>query len=113
MISTPILYGVVVVPAVIGLVQVAKETGIPSRFAPLVAIVFGILAGLAQLQAGHWPWIQAVVMGTALGLSAVGLYSGATSMLNTGSPSPAGRSTETVAAPAAAAPDASAPAEHA
>lgn len=80
--TTQILFGVVIVPAVIGLTQVVKDVGVPSRFAPVAAVLFGILAGLAQLYAGQWQWIQAVVVGVAMGLSAVGLYSGVTSALS-------------------------------
>lgn len=70
-----LLFGVAVVPAIIGLTQLTKEIGIPGRFAPLVAVVFGVLAALAQVYSGQWPWIPAVVLGVSLGLSAVGLYS--------------------------------------
>lgn len=70
-----LLFGVAVVPAIIGLTQLCKEIGIPGRFAPLVAVIFGVLAALAQVYAGQWPWIPAVILGVSLGLSAVGLYS--------------------------------------
>lgn len=75
-----LLFGVVIVPAVVGLTQVVKECGVPSRLAPAAAVFFGVLAGLAQIYGAHFQWIQAVVIGIALGLSAVGLYSGATSL---------------------------------
>ena len=68
------LFGIVVVPAVVGLTQVAKGVGVPSQFAPLVAIALGVLAGIAQLEATSLPWIGSVVAGVGLGLSAVGLY---------------------------------------
>jgi hypothetical protein len=74
--NTQILFGIAVVPAVVGLVEVCKDLGLPSRAAPAAAVVFGVLAALAQLYAGTWPWIQAVVLGVSLGLSACGLYSG-------------------------------------
>jgi hypothetical protein len=74
--NTQILFGVAVVPAVVGLVEVCKDLGLPTRAAPAAAVAFGILAALAQIYAGTWPWIQAVVLGVALGLAAAGLYSG-------------------------------------
>ena len=80
--NNQILFGVVIVPAVIGLVQVAKDIGLPSRFAPAAAVGFGILAGLAQIYASRWAWIQAIVVGIALGLSAVGLYAGTTTAVS-------------------------------
>ena len=75
--DTQILFGIAVVPAVVGLVEVGKDLGLPTRAAPAAAVAFGVLASMAQLYAGTWPWIQAVVLGVALGLSASGLYSGA------------------------------------
>lgn len=80
--TNQILFGVVIVPAVIGLVQVCKDMGLPARYAPAAAVLFGILAGMAQLYSTSWPWIQAAVIGIALGLSAVGLYSGTTTALS-------------------------------
>src|SRR5579884_1084041 len=77
MTTATLLFGVAVIPAIVGLTQVAKDAGIPSTFAPGIAVVLGILAGLAQLYAGTWPWIQAVVLGITFGLSACGLYAGA------------------------------------
>lgn len=79
--TNQLLVGVVIVPAIIGLVQVFKQAGLPTRFAPVLAVAFGILAGLAQSAAGRLPWIGAVVIGIALGLSAVGLYSATTASL--------------------------------
>lgn len=72
-----LLFGIAVVPAVIGLVEVCKDLGLPTRAAPAASVIFGVLAALAQLYAGQWPWIQATVVGIALGLAACGLYSGA------------------------------------
>lgn len=74
--TSTVLFGVVIVPAVTGLVQVAKGIGMPSKLAPAAALLFGILASLAGLVAGHDSWIPAVVAGVGTGLSAVGLYAG-------------------------------------
>jgi hypothetical protein len=76
-----ILFGIAVVPAVVGLVEVCKDLGLPTRAAPAAAVVFGVLAALAQIYAGTWPWMQAVVLGVSLGLSACGLYSGAKTVI--------------------------------
>jgi hypothetical protein len=75
--DTTLLFGIAVIPAIVGLVQVAKDLGAPSNFAPAIAVVFGLLAGFAQFYAGQLPWISAAITGIALGLSAVGLYAGA------------------------------------
>jgi hypothetical protein len=93
--DTTLLFGISAIPAIVGLVQVVKDLGVPSNFAPLCAVIFGILAGFAQFFAGQLPWIPAAVTGVALGLSAVGLYSGArtvasnVSFLSKNSPIPA------------------------
>lgn len=70
-----LLYGVAVVPAVIGLTQIAKTAGLPTQFAPVIAVILGILAGLAEMYGAQWPIIQTIVVGVGLGLSSVGLYS--------------------------------------
>lgn len=75
--DTTLLFGIAVIPAIVGLVQVAKDLGVPSNFAPAIAVVFGLAAGFAQFYAGQLPWISAAITGIALGLSAVGLYAGA------------------------------------
>jgi hypothetical protein len=81
-VNTQILFGIAVVPAIVGLVEVCKDLGVPTRVSPALAVCFGILAGLAELYAGQWPWIQAVVLGISLGLSACGLYSGAKTVVD-------------------------------
>lgn len=74
--DSTVLYGVVAVPAIVGLVQVVKDLGVPGSYAPACAVLFGVLFGFAQLYAQSASWIQATVVGVALGLSAVGLYTG-------------------------------------
>jgi len=79
MIDTSVTTLAVGVPTIIGLVQVAKQIGVPNRIAPLVSILFGILAGLYYYQssfATNWP--NGIVFGISLGLSASGLYAAAT-----------------------------------
>jgi hypothetical protein len=78
------IYGVAIVPVLVGIVQVLKETGLPGRFAPVVSLVLGILAGVALQFASAATGtpltgptvIQGVVIGVTLGLSASGVYSG-------------------------------------
>jgi hypothetical protein len=79
--SNSTLFGIVVVPAVVGLVQVCKQAGLPSQLAPAAAVFFGILAALAELYQTSWPWTQAIVVGVALGLSASGLYSAGATLI--------------------------------
>lgn len=62
----------ILVPIVIGLVQVARITGLPVQFAPLFAILVGI-AG-AGLIGGANP--SSIIYGIVAGLTSMGLYSG-------------------------------------
>lgn len=70
-----LLYGVAVVPAVIGLTQIAKGIGLPGQFAPIIAVILGIFAGLGEMYGAQWPIIQTIIVGIGLGLSSIGLYS--------------------------------------
>jgi hypothetical protein len=72
-----LLFGIAIIPTIAGIVQVSKQAGLPTHLAPMLALLLGILAGLAQAQGSSSPWIQAVALGCTLGLSASGLYSGA------------------------------------
>jgi hypothetical protein len=66
---------------IVALVEGAKRLGLPTRWAPLVAVCLGLLCGiLAQVAAVAPPvhiWYEAAGGGIVLGLSAGGLYSGA------------------------------------
>jgi hypothetical protein len=66
---------VVAIPVVLGLVSVAKISGLPERWAALGSVVLGlIVAALLGFSGG---WKEIVLAGIVLGLSASGLYSGA------------------------------------
>lgn len=64
----------VVTAVVIGLTQVAKQVGLPSRWAPLAAVVLGVLGlwGLTFFA----PATEVIFTGIVVGLSACGLWSG-------------------------------------
>lgn len=71
---------IVAAPIVLGLVQVLKVSGLPSRFAPVASIAIGVsilLLGGLTLQV-------AIVQGIIAGLVASGLFSGGKSLLSTG-----------------------------
>ena len=57
---------------VLGLTQVTKMVGVPSRFAPVASLVLGI--GVSYLY-GWETWQSGILMGIYYGLSASGLYS--------------------------------------
>ncbi|QGH73302.1 MAG: putative holin [Siphoviridae sp. cttb18] len=64
----------VLVAVVIGLVQVAKMIGLPTKFAPLLSVGLGVLGaiGLSFFEVNT----TIVVYGLIVGLMASGLYSG-------------------------------------
>ena len=70
--------GVMVVPLIIGLVEMAKRMGLAARYAALLALGLGVaFSGGAWLAAwiGGRGLFDAALGGLALGLSASGLYS--------------------------------------
>lgn len=64
-------------PLVVGLVEVAKRSGLPTRWAGLASLLFGVLVAL--LIGDSWDR-AAIVAGIAAGLSAAGLYSQAVTL---------------------------------
>lgn len=69
------LTNAVLVPIVIGLVELAKRLGLPTAYAGLLAVIMGVLLVAAQsLLTGQARDI--VLSGLATGLAAAGLYSG-------------------------------------
>jgi len=68
------IYGILIVPLILGLVEVAKRVGLPDKWSPILSVVLGLLAGVLLLSPEDIR--RGVVVGLALGLSATGLYSG-------------------------------------
>lgn len=78
-----IIYGIAVIPLIIGLVQALKQVGLPDQFAPLASIGLGLALAIAQILTGAEMTPLAVVLnGIAYGLAASGLYSGARAVTN-------------------------------
>ena len=69
------IYDIAIVPVILALVQLAKQAGLTNRFAPVVSLLLGIAAGFVYLAPGDPA--KAVFVGIVMGLSAVGLFSGA------------------------------------
>lgn len=68
------IYDVVLIPLIIGMVELLKMYGMKKRFLPPIALVFGIVGGIfyvypEDIKAG-------ILVGVMMGLSASGLYSG-------------------------------------
>lgn len=72
-----IITAIATVPAILALVNWAKQFGVHGRWSTLLAVVLGVLASLAEWSVAPDPGsslAQAAVSGLALGLSASGLY---------------------------------------
>lgn len=67
---------VVAVPLIAGLVELLKRQGMPTRWAPPVALLFGTALAIGYALAGQSLWFEALIQGLALGLGSMGLYSG-------------------------------------
>lgn len=67
------------VPIIIGLVEVAKRSGLPSKWSALLALVLGVGMGIFLVETA--PLAQKVVAGAIVGLAASGLYSGARAVM--------------------------------
>lgn len=66
--------GIATVPAIVALVNAAKRTGLPDRFALVLAILLGIGLNLAVWAWADYGWFTAASSGLMLGLGAAGLY---------------------------------------
>ena len=70
------------VALIVALAEVIKRMGLDSKYIPLVDLGLGLLAGILVyvVYQGYHP-IEGIVIGTALGLSACGLFSGVKNVL--------------------------------
>lgn len=68
----------VVIPLIIGMVEIIKRAGLPVRFAPIVAVAIGLFFGIFYLDTLK----EGIIVGLMVGLSASGLYSGSKNLRN-------------------------------
>ena len=73
------IYDVVLIPLIIGLVQLLKYTGLNKRLLPISSLVFGVLAGIIYVYPGDIR--GGILIGLMMGLSASGMYSGGKAMI--------------------------------
>lgn len=66
------LYDVAIIPLILGVVELFKRSGLPAKYAPLIAVIFGLLFSIAYLDI---PTKESIIVGLVIGLSASGLYS--------------------------------------
>lgn len=74
-----VLYGVPAAGLIVALVELVKRsTGLETRWAPLLAVVLGVvLAVAARLDdPSRGTWLEMMLLGLLAGLGASGLYSG-------------------------------------
>lgn len=62
------------VPAIVALTNLAKRTGLPSRWAPLVSVMVGVAVACGDAYSTGSGYLDAVARGIILGLTASGLY---------------------------------------
>ncbi|MBS4172141.1 hypothetical protein [Bacillus sp. FJAT-49736] len=67
------IYDVAIIPLILAIVELFKRAGIPDRFSPFIAVIFGITIGVLYLDTNLK---QCIIVGLMMGLSATGLYSG-------------------------------------
>lgn len=62
---------------VIGLAELAKKVGCPSKYIPLIDLGLGLMGGIAVFgfELGYGT-LKGIMIGLAIGLSACGLFSG-------------------------------------
>ena len=65
------------VALIIGLAEVIKRLGCPSKWIPLIDVVLGVISGVFvySMYLGY-DYVPGVVMGIVMGLTACGLFSG-------------------------------------
>jgi len=69
------VYGIALVPVLVGLNELLKRTGVPKRFIPFTSMAMGYFFAFYFLDEGDYK--KALLYGTVLGLSSIGLFSGA------------------------------------
>lgn len=68
------IYDISIIPLIVGIVELLKQIGLPSKFAALVSVLLGIAIGVVYISPDDIK--KGILVGLALGLAASGLYSG-------------------------------------
>lgn len=68
------VYDVAIIPLIVGVVELLKQLGLPTKFSALVAAILGIVIGVVYVAPGDI--LRGLLIGLSLGLAASGLYSG-------------------------------------
>lgn len=70
------VYGVLLLPIIVGLVQIVKQLNIPNKYMPLISIGIAEAISLLFVMNGDADYRKAILIGLQMGLAAVGLHSG-------------------------------------
>lgn len=73
-------YQFVVIPIIIGIVEILKRVGLPIKYSPLAALALGLFFGVFYVETVK----AGVIVGLMVGLSATGLYSGTKNLREVG-----------------------------
>ncbi|HZJ99522.1 MAG TPA: hypothetical protein VFC79_05930 [Tissierellaceae bacterium] len=68
------VYDVMISPLIVGIVEIFKQLGMPKQFSPVLSVVLGMILGVFYISPDDI--LKGLLLGTSLGLGAVGLYSG-------------------------------------
>lgn len=67
----------IAIPVVVGLVEAFKVAGLPTKFAPLLSVILGVVYSIgAIVVSAQTEQINAILKGVIIGLVSSGLYSG-------------------------------------
>jgi len=75
---------VTLAPVVMALVEIAKRTGLPSRWASLAALVSGVIVSLLYAATVTGDVGQSMFVGILAGITAAGVYSGGKAIVQGG-----------------------------
>ena len=77
MIEFSLVEGIIAVPVLIGLLEVIKRvSGMDEKYIPILSVLIGVVVSCAFQFYGETDMFIAIIRGVAVGLSAVGLFSG-------------------------------------
>ena len=65
-------FSLIIIPIILGVVEVVKRAGFPVKYSPLISLVLGLIFGVIFIDTLK----EGIIVGLMAGLSATGLYSG-------------------------------------
>ncbi|AEE95803.1 hypothetical protein [Mahella australiensis] len=68
------IYDVAIIPLIVGITELFKMLGLPTKFAAVAAVISGVVIGIVYVAPGDIA--KGIFVGLSLGLAASGLYSG-------------------------------------